>query len=368
MAVRVGSAVFDDWQTLEYPPAGWTDTFILRVRHDAGLPPGDYAEGLRKLFRPLTRLRHGASVWIQVDAPGMWYAREVRRALRGSGLPVAVTLAGVLQPKVESFSIPPADLRVPSGPPPRAEAWPTPLPEKALRCLQALARLQEAYPAEVAALGGMGVDTARRLLKQLEAAGMVRYIADRVTPGREKSHPFWQLTRRGTSAALRSWGLPAGYYFPERREHRTPLDGRHRRVARLWPAWVKKAWPLAEVWAGWSEVRLRGLHATPDALAWGRLDGGEVLFWLEVESGHASRELLCRKLSRRLARASIYAENLGVRLVFVLLGMPWVQAAARSALAGITGNVALVSGDWGEFGVMPGVEWGGVRLGIDGFR
>jgi hypothetical protein len=95
------------------------------------------------------------------------------------------------------------------------------------------------------------------------------------------------------------------------------------------------------------------------------MDGGEVLFWLEVESGHASRELIRKKLARRLARASIYAENLKVRLVFVLLAMPWVQEAARSALAGITSNVALISGDWKEFGKLPVIEWGKIRLGID---
>jgi len=383
--VRVSTAVFDDWQAMEYPPAGWTDTFICTIRHDAGLPPGDYAERLKKLMGPLKKLRPGASIWIKVDAPGMWYAREVRRVLRGTGLSIAVTHADVRQPRVESFSIPPYTLRVPSGPPPQAEAWdPKGLPENALTCLRVLARMQEAYTAEVAALGGLGISTARKVLRELREQGHVEYIADhvrrvrpkrarriggkvieRVVPDEKKSYPFWRVTRRGTSIALRSWGLPPGYSFPERREHRTPNDSRHRRVSRQWPAWVKKAWSHAEVWAGWSEVRIRGLGATPDALAWGWMDGGEVLFWLEVESGHASRELIRMKLARRLARASIYAENLKVRLVFVLLAMPWVQEAARSSLAGISSNVALISGDWKEFGKLPVIEWGKIRLGID---
>jgi hypothetical protein len=30
------------------------------------------------------------------------------------------------------------------------------------------------------------------------------------------------------------------------------------------------------------------LEAIPDALAWGRLDGSETLFWLEADGGHSS--------------------------------------------------------------------------------
>jgi hypothetical protein len=54
-----------------------------------------------------------------------------------------------------------------------------------------------------------------------------------------------------------------------------------------------------------------------------------------------------------------------VRLVFVLLAMPWVQEAARNALVGITENTALIASDWKEFGRLPVLEWGKVRLGID---
>jgi hypothetical protein len=222
------------------------------------------------------------------------------------------------------------------------------------------------------------------VLNELKDQGYVEYITDHVTPVRpkqmtfvgdkaiervvpdeKKSYPFWRITRKGTSAALRSWGLPAEYYFPERKEHRTPMDSRHRRVSRQWLAWVKKAWSHAEVWAGWSEVRIKGLDATPDALAWGRMDGVEVLFWLEVESGHSSRELIRKKLARRLAQASAYAESLKVRLVFVLLAMPWVQEAARGALAGISSNTACVAGNWRGFGKLPVVEWGKIRMEID---
>lgn len=165
MPFRVGTAIFDDWKAMEYPPAGWTDTFILEIRHDAGLPPGDCADGLKKLFGPLKNLRPGASVWIKVDAPGDWYAREVRRVLKGTGLSIAVTYADVHQPKVESFSIPPYTIRVPSGAPPEAQAMDTKgLSEDALTCLRVLARVDSAYTAEVAALGGFGVQKTRKEL------------------------------------------------------------------------------------------------------------------------------------------------------------------------------------------------------------
>ena len=380
--VRVGTSVFHGWTAIEYPPAGWTDTFIFSMQHDAGLPPDDYAQALRKLTWQLNKLRRGASIWVKVDGPGMWYAKEVRRVLRGVNLAVAVTMSGVSQPELESFYLMPYTLRVPSGPPPLAADWYLgDLSRKQLDCLRVLARLQKGYTTEIAALVGVGIDLARKMLRVLVEKEYALYITDFVKPARpklmtmiggkevgrskpdeKKSYPFWQVTRKGSSIALRSWGLPPDYYFPERKEFRAPLDSRHRRVARQWPAWVRKAWSHAEVWTGWSEVYIKGLDATPDALAWGRLDGCETLFWLEVESGHSSREVLQRKLSRRLSQACAYTHSLNVRLVFVLLAMPWVQEAARSALAGIPDTVAVVTGDWKEFGRLPVVEWGKVRL------
>jgi len=380
--VRVGTSVFHGWTALEYPPAGWTDTFIFSMQHDAGLPPDDYAQALRKLTWQLNKLRKGASIWVQVDGPGMWYAKEVRRMLRGVNLAIAVTSSGVSHPELESFNLVPYTLRVPSGPPPLAAEWYLgDLSRKQLDCLRVLARLQRGTTREIAAMVGVEFFMAFTRLQELVEKGYVRYITDYVKPvkpkptllfaGKEacrskpdevKSDPFWQITRKGISIALRSWGLPPNYYFPERKEFRTPPDGKHRRIARQWLAWVSKAWSHAEIWTGWSEVYIKRLTATPDALAWGRLDGWETLFWLEVESGHCSREVLRTKLTRRLCQATAYTHSLNVRLVFVLLAMPWVQEAARPALAGIPDTVAVVTSDWKEFGWLPVVEWGKVRL------
>jgi hypothetical protein len=380
--VRVGTSVFHGWTAIEYPPAGWTDTFIFSMQHDAGLPPDDYAQALRKLTGQLNKLRRGASIWVKVDGPGMWYAKEVRRVLRGVNLAVAVTMSGVSQPGLESFYLMPYTLRVPSGPPPLAADWYLgDLSRKQLDCLRVLARLQKGYTAEIASLVGVEIELARNMLPVLVEKEYALYITDFMKPakpkpmtligGKEagrsksdemKSYPFWQITKKGISIALRSWGMPPNYYFPERKEFRTPPDGKHRRIARQWLAWVSKAWSHAEVWTGWSEVYIKRLAATPDALAWGRLDGWETLFWMEVESGHSSREVLQRKLSRRLWQACAYTQSLNVRLVFVLLAMPWVQEAARPILAGIPDTVAVVTGDWKEFGRLPVVEWGKVRL------
>ena len=385
MPVHVKTSVFHDWKAIEYPPAGWTDTFIFSMQPDAGLPPDEFVDGLKKLTGQLTKFRPGASLWVKVDGPGIWYAREVRRVMRSVPLAVAVTLSDISQPSVESFSFVPYTIQVPSPPPPQAEAWFLgDLPKNALTCLRVLARLGSGYTIEVAALGGFGIDLARKMLRLLAEKGYAVYIKDfvmpakakqmilingkeigRSNPGEKKSHPFWQITKKGTSIALRSWGLPPDYYFPERKEFRTPMDSRHRKAYRKWPAWIRKAWSHAEVWTGWTEVHIKGLDATPDALAWGRLDGSETLFWLEVDSGHSSRQKIQKEMSRRLFLATAYAESLKVRLVFVLLAMPWVQEAARTALVGIPDYVAVVTSDWNKFGRLPVVEWGKVRLGTE---
>jgi hypothetical protein len=226
------------------------------------------------------------------------------------------------------------------------------------------------------------LDTARKNLRILVKDGYAVYIVDvvrpvapkqlvlignvsfgRVDPGQKKFYPFYKITRKGTSIALRSWGIPPDYYFPERWEFREPADSRHRKTLRKWSAWVKKGWPHSEVWAGWSEVYLKGLDATPDALAWGIFDTYETLFWLEVESGHQSSKRISQKINRRLNQAAAYAKSMKVHIVFVLLAMPWVQKAAGPALVNIQDHMAVVTGDWNDFGHLPVAEWGRVRLG-----
>ncbi len=197
-------------------------------------------------------------------------------------------------------------------------------------------------------------------LAAVSARQALRGLQSRRLVGREggEAYPIWKVRRAGLSRALRSWGLPPGVAFPTRRE-RSSATGRHRRTARLWPAWLRRAWPQAEVWAGWSEVAMGRLRL--DALAWGKLAGREVLFWLEVESGKASRETLRRKTARRFERALLYARRFSLSLVFALLAPPWVRQAVIGIFVGLPEDAAVVLADWKAFGALPVPQWGSAR-------
>jgi hypothetical protein len=99
----------------------------------------------------------------------------------------------------------------------------------------------------------------------------------------------------------------------------------------------------------------------PDALAWGELSGREALFWLEVESGNASREALRRKTARRFERALFYARRFSLSLVFALLDPPWVRQAVVGGFVQLPGDAAVVLADWKAFGVLPVPQWGSAR-------
>jgi hypothetical protein len=300
----------------------------------------------------LARLRPGASLWVQVEAPGgCWYANEARQALRGLPLAVAITRDSG-SPRLQDFSFCPGLFPTPAPPPPAVpERGVNDLSLQEVQTLRVLARLEMAYTAEVASLAGISLPTARQALRGLRH----RLLVER--EGQE-AFPIWKVCRAGLSLALRSWGLPAGVAFPSRRE-RSAATGRHRRTARLWPAWLQRSWPQAEVWAGWSEVALGRLR--PDALAWGELSGREALFWLEVESGNASRETLRRKTIRRFEQALLYARRFSVSLVFALLAPPWVRQAVVGGFVGLPGDVAVVLADWKAFGTLPVPRWGSAR-------
>jgi hypothetical protein len=127
---------------------------------------------------------------------------------------------------------------------------------------------------------------------------------------------------------------------------------------------VSKALPHANIYAGWSEVGIPGLKANPDALAWGKIDRHETLFWLEVESGHASKNLILDKTSTRWLKATGYAEAVGVQLVFVFLAMPWVRDAARLAFTDVPKRCAVIVADWSRqnLGKLPYPKWGEVII------
>ena len=93
MTVRVCDVTFSDWVSL--PMEGrYSDTFIFRISSQACLPPFVYAPLLRRIVAKIRHKRPCASLWVQVDAPGQWFAVAIHNALRGLNLPFIVTQEG----------------------------------------------------------------------------------------------------------------------------------------------------------------------------------------------------------------------------------------------------------------------------------
>ena len=381
MSVQVGKAVFDDHLSIELAPGRWTDTFIMLLQHDRGLPPWDYAEAVRTVARPLSRFRRGASLWVPVGSPGRWYFEEVKYTLRDFPLALAVTWGRERLPGMGEFNkLPPL--------------YPTPcrggvlvempkafrLSDKALSCLFVMTRLVAAYTGEIASACLISDTVCRAALSELLRAGYVAYhesdpfIDSHLLRGRrlagqgsgkkkkEPPRPYWRIRRPGLSAALRAWSVPPDATFIHRRERTRLPDRTHRRRSRQWVAWLRKAYPHANIFTGWSEVGIPNTRAHPDALAWGKMDGVETLFWLEVESGDSSRRLILEKTESRWWKATGYSEAVGVNLVFALLGMPWVRDAALPAFSDVPPHTAVVLAGWkkSNFGQLPFTKWGEV--------
>ncbi len=363
MTVRVGRVTFSDWISLPFQN-GWTDTFIFRIDARACIPPFCYEEPLRRMASHTNRKRPGASLWVQVDAPGEWFMLEARRSLRGSSLPYAVTLAGKT-PDWLDFSRPPRLFHSPLPRPPVIEEDYAPISLDELRCLQALGRMEKGNEHEVASLAGLPVDVTKNLLSHLEAKELVVYkTSPKIRRGKSKPtqmdlFPLWHLRSKGLSLALRSWGIPKGIEFTSRKEENLQQIGyEHRHISRVWSAWLKSAWPQAEIWTGWSEVRIPELSVIPDGLAWGRVQGYETLFWLEVGDMHKDRDTIIDVTTRRLAQAQKLRQRTGVRLVYTQLSTNWVHEAARWACINLPKEVAVVMGNSRQFGELPMMEWG----------
>ena len=367
MTVRIGKVLFDNWESLELPD-GWSDTFIFRLSPTDGLPPADYAQVIRTLIPPVRKLRKSASLWVQVcgkpSREGVWFIQAVRYALWGLPAPFAVTSDSVL-PKIWDFSFYPWVDRQLLPRPPTADPYQKGknLSLVKLGCLRVLARADCAYTAEVASLTGLSLTTVRKTLRTLKKSGLVELMES----GR---YPFWKIRRSGLSTALRSWGVPPGHAFSSRKERGRSAckdrgvsnrnkERRHRRTARLWLAWLRQAWPQAEIWAGWTEVYCGG--GRPDTLCWGLLDGRETLIWLEVEGGDKSGKILRKKTIRRVNQALVYARGFWLRLVFVLLGPPWVCREGVKVFYDLPDDIAVVIEDWRAFGELPVPARGKVR-------
>jgi hypothetical protein len=365
MPYRVGEMIFPDWFREYFNSKRCTDTFVIPISSRDGLPPDNFADLIRQFGTPLYNLRPTASLWVQVDAPGLWYPLEIRRRLTGMAVPVAVsrTTSRLIFRDFDRFSI------TEKMPAPQFERTvQIPLEAPALDCVKVLARLGSGLTDEIASLAGIGIVRTESALDELERKGYVYHMPP---GGHHKKHtdlhpysdarPYWKINRLGTVSALRSWGIPSGFRGSPRLESYRKAGFRHQHVARMWPAWLNEALPHAEIWSGWSEIYLPDAHVTPDGLAWGKLYGRETLFWLEVESGHKSTERVLTQIRRRFRAATDYVVRRKMRLVFALLAMPWVQNATRLAFEDMHPDVAVVIADWKSFGHLPVIDWGRAR-------
>jgi hypothetical protein len=360
MPVIFENMLFSDWRTTQ-KDGQWLDIFMIRISPYACLPPVEYALGMFSLASVLVRKRPGAALWVQVESPGRWYLETIRSVLRWKRKrPVAVTAPSSLA-KPDQFDFLALPYWNPIRPigPDRVKAAPLGFDGQALACLLTLGRIESGTLSEIASLAGLPLLLAKAALDSLDLAGLIA-----CTQTSRKKEPVinWRLKKEGLSLALRSWGIPKNVSFGHRKEmDLSDPDGEHRRISRLWPGWLRSAWPHAQIWSGWSEVGMPGLLLTPDALAWGSLGGRETLFWLEVEVGHSTREEIRKKIRHRFVLASEYAREKKLCLVFALLGREWVCDAARYAFVNVPPHVAVTLGDWRKENHLPLTEWGRVE-------
>lgn len=361
MTVRVGKMTFTDWVALRLREQ-FTDTFIFRISASACLPPFVYAPLLERMAAHLRAKRSCASLWVQVDAPGEWFLLEVRNSLRGLKIPHVVSRKDdVVQ--YADFSYRPILMPEALKRPPRVENSVSTVNENELRCLQALGRMENGDDEEIASLAGLPETALREVLDGLEKRKLIITVKDGNEPEliQPDESPQWQLKHKGLFVALRSWDVPKGIQFTSRNEeHVAQLGTDHRHKARMWPAWLKAAYPNAAVWAAWSEVRLPETAVVPDGLAWGKIHGRETLFWLEVGDEHKSSKRITDTTAVRLARAMQFCNRTGVNLVYAQLGPRWVCEAVRWACTQLPQNVAVVLGNSRIRGKLPVVEWGKV--------
>ena len=293
--------------------------FIYPVSEHMGLPPSETAGLLKALMRTLHRRKLYNSLWVPVLAQGSWYQFALEAELFGCDSHIYVTDGTFPQNIVLTGVRDAPSWQVDEGGLPRLCSYSV----VAQHVLLALGRLRQASTSEIAAAVGRSERSVRDVLVILASEGVVT----RTAPGATK-YPSWQLTRQGLLHVRRAWGVPGKASFSGGREA-SAAGYRHRHLARLWPQWLRQAWGRygVEVFAGWSEVR--GLRYTfltrkrPDALAYGLYGEREVLFWLEVESGHRSREVLSMRVWERvnLLQHNVYP------VIFVVMGPPWVVEA-----------------------------------------
>jgi hypothetical protein len=290
---------------------------------------------------------------------------EVKRSMTdGFSIPYVVT-AKDKTPDYRSFSFGPR-LFSSSFPPPKVDDEFSHFSREELKCLQVLTRNRKGSAEEIASLAGLPETITYNVLQGLQKKKKVIFKLgevfqkDKSKPKKMDPYPMWHPRRKGVSAALRSWGASEGVDFSKAKElNPDKICTPHRNTSRRWAAWLRSAYPRAEIWTGWSETKLPGIAFYPDALAWGRIQGYETLFWLEVGDDHKKREFIEAVTRRRLKTAIKFSRKTGVRLVYAQLSPDWVQEAASRSFTNLPPGTAIVKGNSKKFGNLSLVEWYG---------
>jgi hypothetical protein len=334
----------------------WLDVFQYPITARDGLPPAARIEAIREVAKRLEKVRPRAALWASVSSPGNWYLNELRR-LRYTYPPIAI-MPATKKPILNGFSSIPFHQKTlfpPTFPLERFDA--DQLSRKAhteFTVLRTTARLGKASTKEIAAQSGISRAYASRILVGLEKNALV----ERALVGK---YAGWEVTRQGIVMAHRSWNIPPGVSFASFRREQRYAGYRHRRVARLWPAWLKAALRV-QIWAAWSEPSLR--PGFPDALAWGSWLGQEMLFWLEVDAGKKNQDQLRQIYTRRWKQAASHAKQYNLPIIFTVLAKPWVLSVIRPVFSGLPPEIAVLLQDWRDFGHLPMPNFGYCTYGV----
>ena len=343
-----------EWKPIQLTNNGKiiVDVFKCSLSATDGLPPYAQARIVDLISNRLFKARSSPCLWVAVDAPGSWYFNEIQRLVKRR-IPTVILPTGQAPKDVWDFN--------PHGYPSLAENTPPPPLEhpfvankfgykpSLIRVLRILARLKTAHKPEIASMAGFSETHIRTLLKKLQAENWV----ERMRIGK---YDGWAIRNTGLSLAHRSWNIPKGVHFTKYRGEFRYAGERHRRVSRMWRAWLEAAYPSIEIWESWTEVPVR--YGIPDALAWGFKGNREMLFWLEVDSGHSSKKIMQANYERRLRLAYEHSREWGIPIVFCLMGPRWVVDEFRYCVPSIDPSVAVIGHDWREFGVLPEYEFG----------
>jgi hypothetical protein len=338
------------------------DVFKHSISATDGLPPYAQARLIDLISNQLRKAREHPCLWVSVDAPGRWYLEEIKRLVRYR-IPTVILEkswipGGASCYKPHAFYFYNWDLAYPKGLDSPYMIGQDGIKAKPMRLLRILARLKSAHTIEIASLAGNSKTTVRGLLKELQSRGMIEWK-------RIGKYDGWAIQTRGMRQAHRSWNVPKGAHFAQYRGEVRYSGERHKRVSRLWRAWLEAAYPHVEIWESWTEVLLQ--RGIPDALAWGQAGGEEILFWLEVDSGHSSRQVMAYRYIQRLTLAVRHAYRWNIKVVFCIMGPPWVVKAFARNLDGYfwDHNFAIIGHDWRDFGTLPAYEFGRWREDLD---